>query len=84
MYDEALRIEQAEYLLVSYPCVYDTKQRRINALDGTVQHQYRQVQMIQLMLWALELARTIWRMPRYRRASGLFRALQTPQIGLLD
>jgi hypothetical protein len=35
IYDEALRIEQAEHLLVSYPCVYDTRQRRITAVDGT-------------------------------------------------
>jgi hypothetical protein len=29
IYDEALRIEQAEHLLVSYPCIYDTRARRI-------------------------------------------------------
>ena len=32
IYDEALRIEQAEHLLVSYPCVYDT--RRTPDHDG--------------------------------------------------
>jgi hypothetical protein len=34
-YDDAVRVEQAEHLLVSYPCVYDTRQRRITAVDGT-------------------------------------------------
>ncbi|MGH8070229.1 MAG: hypothetical protein ACRERE_34305 [Candidatus Entotheonellia bacterium] len=42
MYDEAMRIEQAEHLLVSYPCVYDTRQRRITAVDGTGRQHYRQ------------------------------------------
>ena len=84
LYDEAMRIEQAEHLLVSYPCVYDTKQRRITAVDGTGRQPYRQVPVIQLMLWALELARTAWRLPRYRRASWPSRAVQAPQIGLFD
>jgi hypothetical protein len=84
IYDEAMRIEQAEHLLVSYPCVYDIRQRRITAVDGTGRQQYRQVQMIQLMLWALELARTVWRMPRYRRASWPPRAHPAPQMGLFD
>ena len=47
--DEAMRIEQAEHLLVSYPCVYDTRQRRITAVDGTGRQHYRPVQVIQLM-----------------------------------
>jgi hypothetical protein len=46
LYDEAMRIEQAEHLLVSYPCVYDTKQRRITAVDGTGRQPYRQVLVI--------------------------------------
>jgi hypothetical protein len=71
IYDKALRIEQAEHLLVSYPCVYDTRQRRIIAVDGTGRQHYRQVPVIQLMLWALELVRTVWRMPRYRPQHGL-------------
>jgi hypothetical protein len=36
--------------LVSYPCVYDTRQRRITAVDGTGRQHYRQVQILQLML----------------------------------
>jgi hypothetical protein len=43
--DEAMRIEQAEHLLVAYPCVYDTRQRRITEVDGTGRQQYRQAQM---------------------------------------
>jgi transposase InsO family protein len=84
LYDEAIRIEQAEHLLVSYPCVYDTRQRRITAVDGTGRQQYRQAQMIQLMFWALELARTVWRMPCYRRATWLHRMPSAPQIPLFD
>jgi transposase InsO family protein len=84
LYDEAIRIEQAEHLLVSYPCVYDTRKRRITAVDGTGRQQYRQAQMIQLMFWALELARTVWRMPRYRRATWLHRVPSAPQMNLFD
>jgi hypothetical protein len=84
IYDEAVRIEQAEHLLVSYPCVYDPRQRRITAVDGTGRQHYRQAQMIQMMLWALKLARTVWRMPRYRRTSWLRRTLSAPQMGLFD
>jgi hypothetical protein len=84
IYDDVLRIEQAEHLLVSYPCVYDPRQRRITAVDGTGRQYYLQVQIIQLMLWALELARTVWHMPHYRRPSQSSRARPVPQIGLFD
>jgi transposase len=84
IYDEAMRIEQAEQLLVSYPCIYDTKQRRITAVDGTGRQQYRQVQVVQLMLWALQLVRAVWRMPRYRQPPWPRRASQAPQIGLFE
>jgi hypothetical protein len=84
IYDEALRIEQAEHLLVSYPCVYDTRQHRLTAVDGTGRQQYRYVQVVQLMLWTLELVRTVWHMPRYRRTSWHCDALPTPQVGLFE
>jgi hypothetical protein len=84
LYDEVLRIEQAEHLLVSYPCVYDTRQRRVTAVDGTGRQQYRQARMVQLMFWALELARTMWRIPRYRRATWRHRLPSAPQIDLFD
>jgi hypothetical protein len=50
IYDDAVRVEQAEHLLVSYPCVYDTRQRRMTAVDGTGRQQYHCVQVVQLML----------------------------------
>jgi hypothetical protein len=84
LYYEARRIEQAEHLLVSYPCVYDTRQRRISAVDGTGRQQYRRTQMIQLLFWALELARTVWPMPRYRRATWLHRMPAAPQMDLFE
>jgi hypothetical protein len=84
IYDEAMRIEQAEHLLVSYPCVYDTRQRRMTAVDETGRQEYRHVQVVQLMLWALELVRTVWRMPQYRRTTWSPRALHAPQMRLFD
>ena len=84
IYDEALRIEQAEHLLVSYPCVYDTRQRRVTAVDGTGRQHYRQARMIQLVFWALELARTVWRMPRYRRPTWRHHRPSAPQMTLFD
>jgi transposase len=84
IYDDAVRIEQGDDLLVSYPCVYDPRQRRITAVDGTGRQSYRQVQVMQLMLWALDLVRTVWRMPRYRRASWLSRARPASQMHLFD
>jgi hypothetical protein len=84
IYDEAVRIEQAKHLLVSYPCVYDTRQRRITAVDGSGRQQYRHVQLVQQMLWALELVRAVWRMPRYRRASWPPRVLQAVQVSLFE
>jgi transposase len=47
--DEAVRIEQADHLLVSYPCVYDPRQRRITAVDASGRQQYRHVQVVQFM-----------------------------------
>jgi hypothetical protein len=84
MYDDAVRIEQAEHLLVSYPCVYDTRQRRLTAVDGTGRQQYRYGPVLQLMLWTLELVRTVWRMPRYRRAPWHREALHVLQVSLFE
>jgi hypothetical protein len=67
IYDEVLRVEQADHLLVVYPCVYDTRQRRITALDAHGRQQYHDVQAMQLLLWTLELIRSVWRMPCYHR-----------------
>jgi hypothetical protein len=45
IYDDMLRIERAEHVLVTYPCDYDTRQRRITVIDGTQRRQYHRVQM---------------------------------------
>jgi transposase InsO family protein len=82
LYDEALRVEQAERLLVSYPCVYDPRQRRLTAVDGAGRQQYHRVQTAQRMLWALELMRTVWRMPAYQRAPRPRPALHAPPVDL--
>jgi hypothetical protein len=84
IYDDVMRIEQAEHLLVSYPCVYDPRQRRITAVDEMGRQHYRQVQIIQLMFWALELAQTVWHVPSYRRATWLGHLPSAPQIDLFD
>jgi hypothetical protein len=47
--DEAMPTEQAEHLRVAYPCIYDTRQRRITAVDGTGRPPSRQAHMLQLM-----------------------------------
>jgi hypothetical protein len=57
-------------------------QRQITAVDGAGRQHYHQTQMIRLMLWALELARRVWRMPRDRRAPWLPRMPSAPQMDL--
>jgi hypothetical protein len=56
---EAVRIEHAEHLLVSYPCVDGTTQRRITAVAEHGRQPYRSFQVIQLMRWALEIMHTV-------------------------
>jgi hypothetical protein len=67
VYDDLLRIEQAEQMVVSYPCVYDPRQRRITEIDASGRQQYVEVPVMQLVFLALALVRTVWRMPRYYR-----------------
>jgi hypothetical protein len=74
IYDETVRIEQADHLLISYPCVYDPRQRRITAVDGSGRQQYRQVQVVQFMLFTLGLVRSVWHMPLYRHVQRPQRA----------
>jgi hypothetical protein len=50
IYDEAMRLEQSEHLLVSYPCVYDTRARWIMTVNEQGRQQYGDFQVIQLML----------------------------------
>jgi hypothetical protein len=84
IYDEVLRGEQAEQLLVVYPCVYDTRQRRLTAVEAEGRQQYHDVQAMQLLLWAFELIRSVWRMPRYHRKPRHQRAYSARQIGLFE
>ena len=84
VYDEALRIEHAEHLLVSYPCVYDTTRRRITAVAEHGRQPYHSLPMVQLMLWALEIAHTVWRMPPYRWAPRSRPGFRTRQLTLFD
>jgi hypothetical protein len=84
IYDEVLRVEQADQLLVVYPCVYDTRQRRVTAVDAHGRQQYHYVQAMQLLLWAFELIRSVWRMPRYHRMSRRQRAHSARQMGLFE
>ncbi|HEY7490126.1 MAG TPA: hypothetical protein VIH59_03310 [Candidatus Tectomicrobia bacterium] len=67
VYDDLLRIEQAEQMVVSYPCVYDPRQRRITEIDALGRQQYVEVPVMQLVFLALALVQTVWRMPRYHR-----------------
>ena len=84
IYDEVLRVEQAEQWLVVYPCVYDTRQRRITAVEADGRQQYHYVQAMQLLLWTFELIRSVWRMPRYHRMPRPQRAHSTRQMGLFE
>jgi transposase InsO family protein len=83
VYDDMVRIEQAAQQVVSYPCVYDTRQRRITAVDASGRQQYLEVPVIQLVLFTLALVRTVWRLPRYRRRRESRHALSAPQMSLL-
>jgi hypothetical protein len=83
MYDDMVRIEQAAQPVVSSPCVYDTGQRRITAVEASGRQQYVQVPAIQLVLFTLALLRSVWCMPRYRRTQESRRALSAPQMSLL-
>jgi hypothetical protein len=82
-YDDMVRIEQAEQQVVSYPCIYDTRLRRITEVDASGRQQYLQVPAIQLVFFTLALARTVWCMPRYRRTHEARQALPAPQMSLL-
>jgi hypothetical protein len=71
IYDEALRIEQADHLLVSYPCVYDAVRRRIATINGQGRQLYHQVQGLQLALISVELMRQSGECPCTNRADGI-------------
>jgi hypothetical protein len=48
--DEVLRVERVNQWLVSYPCIYSTRQRRITAVDAHGRQQYHHAQAVQLLL----------------------------------
>ena len=79
--DEVLRVDQADQLLVVYPCVYDPRPRRVTAADADGQQQYHDVQAMQLLLWTFELIRSMCRMPRHHRMSRHQRAHSARQMG---
>jgi hypothetical protein len=80
VYDDIVRIEQGAHVVVSYPCVYDPRQRRITAIDARGRQQYCDVPVRQLGLCTLALVRTVGRLPRYRRITAPRRVLLAPQI----
>jgi hypothetical protein len=80
LYDAMVRLEQAAQPVVSYPWVYDTRQRRITAVEASGRQQDGQVPVIQVVLCTLALVHTVWRMPRYRRTPASRRALSAPQM----
>ena len=82
VYNDMVRIEQSAQLVVSYPCVYDPRQQRITEVDASGRQQYSQVPVMQLVLLALVLGRTVWRMPLSRRTTASQPALPALQISL--
>jgi hypothetical protein len=59
IYDDALRGEQAERLIVLYLCLYDPTPRCITTVDAQGRQQYRHVPTWQLALLMLELLRVV-------------------------
>jgi hypothetical protein len=83
LYDDVVRIEQAAQQVVSYPCVDDTRQRRITEVDASGRQQYVQVPVIQLVVFTLALVRTVWGMPLYHRTQESRRVLSATPMSLL-
>jgi hypothetical protein len=84
LYDDALRGEQAEHLIVLYPCLYDPTQRRIMMVDAQGRQQYRHLPVLPLALFTLELLRVVWKMPPYRQLPSSRRLLQAQQGSLCE
>jgi hypothetical protein len=82
--DDAMHIEQAEQLLVLYPCLYDATQRRIITVDAQGRQPYRQLPVLQLALFTLELLRVVWEMPPYRRSPWSRQLPQAQQGSLFE
>ncbi|MFH1740016.1 MAG: DDE-type integrase/transposase/recombinase [bacterium] len=84
IYDDALRIEQDDQLIVSYPCTYNTRRQRITSVDEAGRQQYRRFRVIQLVLFALKIVRWVWRMPEYQRPKWSRKVSGAPQLDLYD
>ena len=84
IYDDALRVEHPEQLIVLYPCLYDPTQQRIMTVDAQGRQQYRHFPVWQLALFTLELMRVAWEMPPYRRSPWSRRLLQAQQGSLFE
>ena len=84
IYDDVVRIEQGEHVVVSYPCLYDPRQRRIKDVQAHGRQQYCHIPVMQLVLWTLALARTVWRLPLYRRIAAPRSVLLPQQITLWE
>jgi len=84
IYDDALRIEREDQLIVSYPCVYDPRQRRITSVDEKGRQQYRRFRILQLKLFTMNMVRWVWNMPRYRRSRGPRRGFRRRQLNLFE
>ena len=82
VYDDVVRIEQGEQVVVSYPCTSDPRQRRIIDVNAHGRQQYCHIPVMQLVLWTLALARTVWRMSCYRWMAESRRVLLAPHISL--
>jgi len=74
VYDDVVRIEQGEQTVVSYPCVYDPRQRCLIAIDARGRQPYCEVPVMQLVLWTLNRATRHWYTgSTRRRAISVFR-----------
>jgi hypothetical protein len=82
-YDDMVRIARAAPPVVSDPGVYETRQRRITAVEASGRQQYLQVPVIPLVLCTLALARTVGCLPRDRRTHASRPALSAPPMSLL-
>jgi len=84
IYDDALRIEREDQLIVSYPCVYDPRQRRITSVEEKGRQQYRRFRILQLRLFTLGMVRWVWNLPHARRSQGPRHGFRRFQLNLFE
>jgi hypothetical protein len=83
-YEDVVRIEHTEQVQVAYPCGYAPRQCRLTKVEARGRQQWGQAPVLQWVLWALALERTVWRMPRYHRTTPPRRVLVTLQTNLFS